>query len=127
MLLPNGGEIGGVGPDEAPAELLQAGGTPAAILFSDINRRVTLNYQWPFQWNGGHIVSLYKGKGDSRCTDEHRGLLLSDHSGKALVCLVTNSIEPEYSRNVPLDQYGAVSMRPRLCVAYCCYSSFYFI
>ena len=43
----------GTGLDDIPAELLVAGGAPAAIMYSGVNNRVAANTSWPTQWKGG--------------------------------------------------------------------------
>ena len=43
----------GVGPDQIPAELLQAGEEAAAYQYSLINCRVLMSASWPTQWRGG--------------------------------------------------------------------------
>ena len=100
-----------MGPDEIPSELLQAGGYPAALLYSRVNQRIVDTFQWPLMWCGGNIVNVYKNKGDSRNTDDHRGILLSDHAGKAMHSMVKDKIEPNYVAHMPVDQHGAVAMR----------------
>eukprot|EP00973_Karenia_brevis_P081254 11265305-Karenia_brevis.AAC.1 len=59
----------GVGHDEIPAELLQAGGDPLACKYSAINQRVLSNYSWPTQWRGGRMVDVFKKKGSAQDCD----------------------------------------------------------
>ena len=54
---------------------------------------------------------VYKNTGDSRNTDDHRGILLSDHAGKAMHSMVKDKIEPNYVAHMPVDQHGAVAKR----------------
>ena len=42
----------GVGLDGLPAEVLVAGGAPAAVLYAGVNERVLENASWPTQWRG---------------------------------------------------------------------------
>ena len=55
--------------------------------------------------------TFFTNKGDSRITDDHRGILLSDHAGKALHSTVKDQIEPSYVEHMPVDQHGAVTKR----------------
>ena len=50
----------GVGIDGIPAEVLQASGAPAAILYSSVNQKVVDTYQWPTKWTGGLLPNIYK-------------------------------------------------------------------
>ena len=56
----------GVGPDGIPAELLQAGGALAAVIYAGINERVAASLQWPLQRCGGHIRNAWEKKGRVR-------------------------------------------------------------
>ena len=91
----------GVGKDAIPAELLQAGERAIATKYSEINERVLENASWPTQWRGGGITSVYKNKGEPEICDNSRGILLADHSGKALAGIVKRAIDPHYDANQP--------------------------
>jgi len=101
----------GTGPDEIPIELHQAGGDATAVKYAEINQHVADTWQWPYQWCGGELKSAYKKKGDPRECDSSRGLLLADHSGKALVGIIKRTIDPIYEEKMPRDQYGGVRKR----------------
>ena len=101
----------GVGPDGIPAELLQAGEGATAVQYSAINELVLRDKRWPVQWCGGRMAPVYKKKGDPRVCDNSRGILLADHSGKALTGLVKRAIDPPYEAGVPRAQCGAVPGR----------------
>ena len=45
----------GVGPDGVSSEILQAGGSAAAVKLAEIHERVILEASWPFSWTGGRI------------------------------------------------------------------------
>jgi hypothetical protein len=105
------GKIKGTGRDEVPAELLQAGGSPMAVIFSAIYSRI-LNYRvWPTDWCGGRVVNLWKQKGDHQDCDNFRGLLLADHAAKGLTTIIEEDIDPNYCEHIPSHQYGAVRLR----------------
>ena len=57
------------------------------------------------------MAPIYKGKNDAEICDNARGILLADHSGKALVGRIKNAVEEQYNSGVPLSQYGAVCGR----------------
>ena len=101
----------GVGPDLIPAELLKAGGSAAAVRYSEVSRRIEMNASWPSQWRGGRIVDLYKGKGDRCVCDHSRGLLLADHASKAVTGIIKDACEEQYASHIPRDQHGAVAGR----------------
>ena len=101
----------GVGIDGIPAEVLQAGGAPAAILYSSVNQKVVDTYQWPTKLTGGLLPNIYKQKGDPRNCDDHRGILLADHAGKGLTGIIKDALDPALNQNLPADQYGGVSER----------------
>ena len=101
----------GVGLDDIPAELLQAGSDAIACKFADVNVRVLGNGAWPTQWRGGRMVDVYKKKGDASDCNSSRGILLADHSGKALTGIVKNAIDPFYEHHMPPTQFGAVKHR----------------
>ncbi|CAK0907837.1 unnamed protein product [Prorocentrum cordatum] len=101
----------GVGPDQIPGELLAAGGCATASKYGDINAAVASTTRWPSQWHGGEIVSVWKKKGSVHECDDHRGLLLSDHAGKALTGMLKRSIEDVYTAKMPINQHGAVAGR----------------
>ncbi|CAK0868120.1 unnamed protein product [Prorocentrum cordatum] len=101
----------GVGIDGVPAEILVAGGGPAATLYASVNERVLQNYQWPLQWCGGLLPHLHKQKGDRRLCDNHRGILLADHAGKGLAGIVKDALGPTVNEHLPATQFGAVAKR----------------
>ena len=53
----------GVGVDDIPAELLQAGEGAMAVKVSEVYTRVKDEEQWPTAWAGGRIVDIFKKKG----------------------------------------------------------------
>ena len=57
------------------------------------------------------MQNVYKKKGDPMITDSSRGILLADHSGKALAGMVKEKIDPEYVVKMPSTQFGAVPKR----------------
>ena len=105
------GKNKGVGPDGIPAELLQAGGAPCAVMYADINCRVAATLQWPVEWCGGDLVHVWKRKGDPAVCDDSRGLLLADHAAKGLASIAKEDMDDLYTRHVPSHQCGAVAGR----------------
>ena len=53
------------------------------------------------------IENVYKKKGAAEECDNSRGILLADHSGKALTGMVKEAIDPVYNRHQPLNQHAA--------------------
>ena len=91
----------GVGEDEIPAEVLHAGGSPIAIIFTKIFIYVAASFKWPWRWRGGSMVNVWKGKGNASDCDAHRGILLADHSGKALTGILKRELDPTYTSQMP--------------------------
>ena len=54
-----------------------------------------------------HHQHLCKKKGDAEVCDNSRGILLADHSGKALAGLVKCAVGPQYDANQPDNQHAA--------------------
>lgn len=96
----------GVGRDQIPAEVLQAGEGAIAAKYAEINERVLENASWPTQWRGGKLINVLK-KGDAEVCDNSRGILLADHVGKALTGTVKRTLDPQYNANQPDNQYAA--------------------
>ena len=62
-------------------------------------------------WRGGRLVPVYKKKDAAEDCDNSHGILLADHSGKALAGIVKEAIDPAYQIHVPATQFGAVRRR----------------
>jgi hypothetical protein len=98
----------GLGLDSIPAELLQCGDMSVAVKLSELCAKIVLYDKWPYAWKGGRVVDLYKGKGDPALCDSSRGLLVSDHLGKAFVSVLRDEVNEPYMRNMPDCQHGGV-------------------
>ena len=99
-----------VGPDQISAELLRAGGSAVVAKLRDLLVRVWWLAYWPFDWRGGRLQELPK-KGSRRVCDNYRGLLISDHLGKASASILYDTIDEPYNKYVPQEQCGAVKRR----------------
>ena len=66
------------GPDGVHAQLLQAGGTPVAIMLNEVENKALEFEQFPYAWKGGRLVQLYKRKGATSECKSYRGLLVAD-------------------------------------------------
>ena len=97
----------GVGPDGVSSEILQAGGSAAAVKLAEIHELVILKASWPFTWTGGRIHDIYKHKGNPAECDNSRGILLMSHRGKTTVQDVAAVISPQYNSAMPDTQFGA--------------------
>ena len=102
------GRVKGLGLDSIPAELLHIGRFPLAVKLSELCTKIVLYDKWPYAWKGGRVVDLYKGKGDPMLCDASRGLLISDHMGKAFVSVLKDEIEGPYTQNMPECQHGGI-------------------
>eukprot|EP00973_Karenia_brevis_P019262 2640021-Karenia_brevis.AAC.1 len=101
----------GLGKDEVPAELLQAGASAMAVKVSEVYQRIVDTEQWVTAWVGGKLVDIFKNKGEQADADNSRGILLVDHIGKGLCELIGQHLNPTYVRQMPTEQFGAVPKR----------------
>ena len=101
----------GVGLDGIEAEVLQAGGYSIARSLHDILSVVAQWHYSPMLWRGGRIVDLFKGKGNPSDTDNSRGLLISDHTGKVFTGLLKDHIDEQCFRYLPNEQFGGTKHR----------------
>ena len=69
------------------------------------------NIDIPVAWKGGRFAIAWKRKGAADVCDNHRGLLLSDHSGKVLTSLINDQLELPYKVALPNAQSGCVKGR----------------
>ena len=98
----------GLGPDAICAELLQAGGAPLAIRAHELCCKIILQEKLPIEWKGGRLVDLFKSTGELTDPDCTRGLLISDHLGKAFITTMKDSVMPQYVASQPNMQCGDV-------------------
>ena len=82
------------GPDEIPNEaLIETDKKSRQIILKAFNQ-VYKNETIPKEWQEGHIIRLYKGKGvKGKCSNE-RGLTLSSNLGKLYERIINNKITP---------------------------------
>ena len=99
-----------VGPDSIPAELLKIALKPCAALLHDLLDKVWNQVYWPLEWRGGRLQELHK-KDSTRVCDNFRGLLISDHLGKAASSVLYDPIDVPYHSYVPQTQCGAVKRK----------------
>ena len=55
---------------------------------------------WPFDWRGGQLQELFKKGARMEC-DNHRGLLINDHMGKAASVILSDDIDARYHGYLP--------------------------
>ena len=109
----------GVGPDEIPAEAIQAGGLPFIWFLHRVISAIFECGYVPVRWRGGRIAALFKGKGDPRNTDSFRGLLLSDHSVKVLTGILQCEVSGAYESFLHVEQFGGFAGRGTAFAAQC--------
>ena len=73
----------GAGRNKIAAEVLRTGGKQTARLYGKVVKRMGID-GWPVAWKGGRLLPLWKKKGCRAKCDDHRGLVLQDHCGKAV-------------------------------------------
>ena len=83
------------GPDEIPNEaLIETDKKSRQIVLKAFNQ-VYKNETIPKEWQEGHIIRLYKGKGvKGKCSNE-RGITLSSNLGKLYERIINNKITPD--------------------------------
>ena len=101
----------GVGPDGVSSEILQAGGSAAAVKLAEMHERVILKASWPFSWSGGRTRDIYKHKGNPAECDNSRRTLLMSHCGKPLCKMPAAAISLQYNSAMPDIQFGATAQR----------------
>ena len=99
------------GPDGIPAELLIAGGSPLVRRLHQVIRCAVRNISIPHAWKGGRLATAWKMKGLPDICDNHRGLLLGDHSGKVMTSLLKDQLDEPYLKALPNAQSGCVRNR----------------
>ena len=100
----------GVGDDGVSALVLRAGGLPVAHhLHRLIVELCSLGYI-PISWRGGRLVVIFK-KGQARCMDNYRGILVANHVAKVIAMLLYRFISPTYHKQIGQRQYGAAKNR----------------
>ena len=99
------------GPDGIPAELLKAGGSPLLRRLHTVIRAAVRDVDIPHPWKGGRLAIAWKSKGAADLCDNHRGLLMSDHSSKVRTALLKDHIDGAYSRALANSQSCCVKHR----------------
>ena len=70
------------GPTQVTADLLKAGGDFCGEELAGICRRVAEVEKPPDDWKDSWTSPIYKGKGDARLCEKHRGIRLLEHAMK---------------------------------------------
>ena len=100
-----------VGPDQVPAELLQAGGEFLVQRIADVLERVLETGVLPVMWRGGRLARLYKGKGEPYLLDSFRGLLVANHVAKICTGVLIDPVRDAVETALPAQQCGGVRGR----------------
>lgn len=82
-------KAGGV--DDLRSDLCSLAAGPLAMKYHALLQKMACQLAEPFQMKGGVLIHMFKG-GNPRKVEDHRGLLLSSHVGKALRRTVRQSI-----------------------------------
>lgn len=96
-----------LGPDDVASEVLQAAPTECAMQLQRILDKVWSYCYWPLAWRGGRLRELVKKGGRKNC-ENFRGLLISDHAGKAAASILYDGVDRPYHKYVAESQCGAV-------------------
>ena len=99
-----------LGSDEISAELIAVGGSAFASKYHEILQRMWSKAYYPRRWRGGRLAELLK-KGSALECDNYRGLLISDHMGKAAAEIIDDFLEPDYMDYIPKEQCGGAKGR----------------
>ena len=104
----------GRGPDQVPAELLQASGSAGTRFLFDILCDIAASGHVPFEWKGWRLAPIWKRKGSPLQCSDHRGILLSDHVAKVLTGALQRRTLDAYTGHVGPSQFGCVRGRGTL-------------
>ena len=99
-----------LGPDLVSSELLRAAGPACVAKIHELLQKVWDYAYWPVAWRGGRLQELHK-TGSTRSCDNYRGLLISDHMGKAAADILYDPLDGPYHSYVPEAQCGAVKRK----------------
>eukprot|EP00438_Fugacium_kawagutii_P028665 Skav214043 [mRNA] locus=scaffold2017:237221:242224:+ [translate_table: standard] len=72
------------GPDHIPAELCRLAPVELAKQLYPLLLKTLLHGQEPWQWKGGRLTPIFKGKGSQGEVSSHRSILVSNHFGKVI-------------------------------------------
>ena len=86
-------KAGGV--DDFKSDLCSIAAGPLSRKFHPLLQKVVCQVSEPIQMKGGLLIHMFKG-GNSRSVEDHRGLLLSSHVGKALRRTIRQAIMPGF-------------------------------
>ena len=92
------------------AEFLKVGGQACAAKLWELLCKVWHYAYWPQSWRGERLKELHK-KGNTRICDHYRGLLISDHLGKAAASILYDHVDAQYHDYLPQAQCGAVKKK----------------
>ena len=101
----------GVGPDELPGELLQAGGVHTRQFMHDVANDMLAVGWFATRWRGGRLAKLWKRKSSTLVCDNFRGLLLADHASKVMTGLLQHRLRCAYEKEVAPEQFGCAKNR----------------
>ena len=80
------------GPSGIVADMLKAASSSDASMIRDLIEDIIFENRIPSEWQGSHIVSVYKGKGDASNRSDYSGLKLIDQAMKVLERVVEGFI-----------------------------------
>ena len=86
-------KAGGV--DDFKSDLCSLASGPLARKYHSLLQKIVCQVSEPVQMKGGLLIHMFKG-GNARSVEDHRGLLLSSHVGKALRRTIRQSIMPSF-------------------------------
>ena len=66
-------------------------------LYMPLIKKIWDDEQIPSEWNNGSITTIWKGKGDRECLDNHRGITVSSAIGSILEELIDKRMEKAIS------------------------------
>lgn len=86
-------KAGGV--DDFKSDLCSLASGPLARKYHSLLQKIVCQVSEPVQMKGGLLIHMFKG-GNASSVEDHRGLLLSSHVGKALRRTIRQSIMPSF-------------------------------
>ena len=95
-----------IGEDRVGNEILRTNATAVAAAMIPLYLKSALWIYTPLQWRGGHLMDLYKGKGDRLACSAYRDVTIGHAAGKPMSRSLRQSLAPALERMALETQTG---------------------
>ena len=93
------------GVDNIPGELLKHGGEKVINAMTLICNAIWKTRKWPHQWTESIIIPIPK-KGNQKKCENYRTISLISHTGKVLLRVILNRLQPQVEKLLAEEQAG---------------------